>query len=211
MVADTGLWLPGRKVLISPISLGRPDWKKGIFSIRLTKVQIKNSPGIEEAYPVSVQKEMELHRYFGWPYYWYGAHVWGIDSYPAPLFKKKIPFDNINTKRPRENHLRSTNELIGYNIQAADQKVGHIEDFIIDDKSWTIRYIVVDTRNWLPGKKVLMAPDWIGLIEWSASKIHTVLSGDQVKNCPEFDSSRPINREYEVKLYDFYGRPKYWD
>jgi hypothetical protein len=211
MIADTRQWLPGRKVLISPISLGRPSWKKGILSVRLTKDQIKNSPVIEEAQPVSVQKEMEFLRYLELPYYWLGSQLRGIESNPAPLYNKTILLGNMSNKKPRENRLRSTNELIGYNIQAIDQKVGPVNDFIVDDKTWTIRYLIVDTRSWLPGKKVLMAPDWIGLIKWSESKLFTELTKDQVKNCPEFDPSKPINRDYEVKLYDFYGRPKYWD
>ena len=210
MVADTRQWLPGRKVLISPISLGRPSWKKGTLSVRLTKDQIKDSPGIDEAKPVSVQKEMEFLRYFELPYYWLGSQLGGIESFPAPLYNKKISMENNDVNNPRKNHLRSANEVTGYHIQAIDDEIGHVEDFIVDDLSWAIRYMVVDTKNWLPGKKVLVAPDWIGLIKWSKHKLFTELTKDQVKNCPEFDPTKPINREYEVKLYDFYGRPKYW-
>jgi hypothetical protein len=110
----------------------------------------------------------------------------------------------------KSSHLRSTREVIGYNIQASDGEIGHVEDFIVDDETWIIRYMVVNTRDWLPGKKVLVAPRWIEKVTWAESKVYVELTRESVKNSPEFDPSAPVNREYETKLYDYYGRPKYW-
>jgi hypothetical protein len=107
-------------------------------------------------------------------------------------------------------HLRSTQEVLGYYIHASDGDLGHVEDFIVDDDNWTIRYMVVDTRNWLPGKKVLVAPEWITEVSWGESKVYVDLTQDAIKDSPEYDPTETVNRLYEERLYDFYGRPKYW-
>jgi hypothetical protein len=107
-------------------------------------------------------------------------------------------------------HLRSTREVIGYHIQARDGEIGHVEDLIVEDEIWFIRYLVIDTRNWLPGRKVLVAPAWAEQVNWVERRVYLDLSRETVKNSPEFDPSMPVNREYEVRLYDYYGRPKYW-
>ena len=98
----------------------------------------------------------------------------------------------------------------GYHIEARDGEIGHVEDFIIDDETWEIRYVVVDTRNWLPAKKVLIAPRWIDRVSWNDSKVYVSLSQEAIKNAPEYHPDT-LNREYESKLHDHYNRPKYWD
>jgi hypothetical protein len=211
MVADTGKWLPGRKVLISPISLGESAWDFGHFQVRLTKNQIEEAPGLDEDAPVSRQHEIRWTQYYGWPYYWEGAGVWGIANYPNALFiQKELEAASEEISGAIDSHLRSETEVMGYHIQATDDEIGHVEDFILDDETWTIGYMVVDTRNWLPGRKVLVAPAWINSIDWSEGKVGVALTREQVKNSPEYDPSAPVNREHEARLYDFYGRPKYW-
>lgn len=210
MVADTGKWLPGRLVLISPISLDEPRWTDKSFPVRLTKKQIEDAPGFDEAKPVSRQHEIEYFGYYGWPFYWEGTHLWGATAFPGPLFDKNIEEKNKQKVDSDDKHLRSVNEVTGYHIKATDDEIGHVEDFIINDENWMIQYMIVDTRNWLPGKKVLVAPDWIDSIDWSERKVYVGLTREQIKDCPEFDPAMPINREYEENLYDFYGRPKYW-
>jgi hypothetical protein len=116
-----------------------------------------------------------------------------------------------SAQQEKEHHLRSTREVIGYHIQARDGEIGHVEDFIADDQTWAIQYMVVDTRNWLPGRKVLIAPAWIEKVDWLERLVHVDLLRETIQNSPEFDPSAPVNRAYEVRLYDYYGRPKYWD
>ena len=106
--------------------------------------------------------------------------------------------------------MRSAAHVTGYHIEAKDGEIGHVEDFIIDDETWEIRYMVVDTRNWLAGKKVLIAPRWIDRVSWNDSKVYVSLSREAIKNVPEYHQDT-LNREYEGKLYDHYNRPKYWD
>jgi hypothetical protein len=211
MVADTGKWLPGRKVLISPISLGKPDWNSRLFPVRLTKRQIDEAPDLDEDAPVSRQYEIKWTQYYGWPIYWGGEHAWGAVAYPGASYDAKTTKNETVEVDSGDHHLRSVDEVTGYRIQATDDNIGHVEDFIIDDQTWTVRYMVVDTRNWLPGRKVLVAPLWITSIDWAESKVRVDLTREQVKDSPEYDPSTPVKREYEGRLYDFYGRPKYWD
>lgn len=110
-----------------------------------------------------------------------------------------------------DSHLRSTKEVTSYYIEASDGDIGHVEDFLIEDESWTIRYIVVDTRNWWPGKKVLVSPEWIEQVSWTDSRVRVDVSRDTIKNCPEYDPSTPLSRDYENRLYRHYGRSKYWN
>ena len=110
-----------------------------------------------------------------------------------------------------QGRLRSVDEVIGYNIQATDGDIGHVEEFIVDDDTWIIRWFVVDTRNWLPGRKVLVAPDWVTRTSWGDRDVHVDVTRARIKDCPEYDPGLPINRRYEQQLYDYYGRPVYWE
>ena len=188
LVADTGSWLTERLVVISPASLSEPDWQTQRVPVTLTKQEVENSPPIKADLPVSRQDEITLVKHYGWVAYW---EVLAKDGRGDP-------------------HLRSAREVIGYHIEATDGDIGHVEDFIAETETWTIRYMVVDTRNWLPGRKVLVAPAWITNVEWGQSKVRVLLTREQVKNSPEFDPRVGVNRHYEQRLYDYYGRPKYW-
>lgn len=208
MVADTAKWLPGRKVLISPISLGEPDWSSRLFHVKLTKEQIEDSPPIDSDAPVSRQHEIKWFDYYGYSYYWGGTGVWGTAPYPGLLFSRNKEDKQMVPDTDKGNPcLRSAAEVIGYHIQATDDEIGHVEDFILDNETWTIRYMVVDTRNWLPGRKILVAPTWINSIDWAERKVSVAMTREQVKNSPEYDSSLPLTPEYEVSLSEHYGLP----
>jgi hypothetical protein len=212
MVADTGKWLPGRKVLVSPISLGEPEWASRRFPVNLTKKQIEEAPGLDHDAPVSRQYEARWFSHYHYPFYWGGDEPWGAGIEPRALATATAESDQSKGEaRPGDPHLRSVEEVIGYHIEATDGGIGHVEDFILDDHTWALRYMVVDTRNWLPGRRVLIAPTWVKAVEWSGEKAKIDLTREEVRNSPEYDPSTPANREYEVRLYDFYGRPKYWE
>jgi hypothetical protein len=117
-------------------------------------------------------------------------------------------------RRERESsdpHLHSAKEVIGYYIEATDGDIGHVEEFVLDDESWAIRYMVVDTRNWWPGKKVLVAPKWIERASWNDSRVYVNLSRHNIEEAPEYDLSKPLSRDYESNLHRHYGRSPYWD
>ena len=113
--------------------------------------------------------------------------------------------------------LRSARDVTGYYIAARDGDIGHVDDFLVDDRAWAIRYLIVDTRNWWPGKKVALSPEWIKTVSWAESRVHVDLQREEIKVAPEYDPSRPFEREYETRLFEYYdrrknwGRRKYWE
>jgi len=215
LVIDTGTWLPGRRVLISPVSLGQPDWMKNAFPVALTRDEIMNSPGLDSDKPVSRQQESELVDYYNWPMYWTPAALpegpFG-GGQPVPGMRVGERENPVTAREQPEGdpHLRSMREVAGYHIQAQDGRIGHIEDFIVDDEDWRVRYLVIDTRNWIPGRRVILAPDWFVRFDWRESLAHTGLTKATIKDAPPYDQSQPVNRDYEGQLHDYYGRPAYW-
>lgn len=206
LVVDTGGWLSGRRVLIAAGALDRPDWHTRLFRTNLTMQQVRGSPDIDATKPVQRGHETELHEYYNWVPYWqtgYGAAVLAIPSAPQ---QPKIREDTTGASPT----IRSTREVAGYRIHATDGPIGHVEDFIISDEDWVIRYIVVDTGSWLSGRSVLVSPEWVERISWERREVWVDVSRKTVEDCPPYDPSAPVNREYEVQMYDYYGRPKYW-
>jgi hypothetical protein len=214
IVVDTSGWLAGRRVLVSPWAVRGVDMDNKTIAVALTRAQVENSPGMETHEPVDRRYEMEYSRYYGYPYYWTGPYAWGMEAYPVPLSgSAALPAEPLAVAEPEggDPHLRSTSAVTGYYIQATDGDIGHVADFLVEDRSWTIRYAVVDTRNWWPGKHVLISPDWITRVDWQDSKVHVDLARDTIKNSPEYDASLPLDREYEMRLYESHRRPHYWD
>lgn len=214
LVADTGDWLPCRKVLLSPFAVtGLHTARHKAVEVNLTKKQIEDSPSIEAHKPVSRQFEAQYFQYYGWPYYWPGPLLWGPVDFPGPYIPAGIPAQGQPSGPPAEDqdaHLRSAIEVAGYHLQALDQHFGHIEQFIFDDESWAIRYLVADTRNWWPGKRVLLAPQWISWVSWSETRVYVDFDRDTVQRAPEYDPAAPITREYEQRLFEHYNRQPYW-
>jgi hypothetical protein len=216
-LVNTGGWLPGRLVLVSPISLRQAEWQSKRLDVALTKKQIEDSPPIDTHKPVSRQHEAVYLGYYGYPYYWGGPHLWGIASYPAGLTVQREAVTEAEAAEARagkespDSHLRSTDEVTGYHIEATDGEIGHVEDFVVDDETWAIRYLEVDTRNWWPGKKVLVAPQWIDNVSWPDSKVYVDLKRETIQNGPEWNDSVPVTREYENRLHNYYARSPYWE
>jgi hypothetical protein len=201
-------------VLISPFSLAHTDWQARRLDVALTKKQVENSPDINTHQPVSRQHEAAYLGYYGYPYYWGGPYLWGPAFYPAGLaIPATASTEGMAARIEREStdsHLRSAEAVTGYSIEAADGDIGHVDGFVVDDEAWAIRYIEVATRNWWPGKKVLVSPAWIERVSWPESKVHAGLSREAIKDAPQYLESMPITREYENRLYLHYGRPPYW-
>jgi hypothetical protein len=216
LVVDTGIWLRGRLVLVSPIALRQVEWESRRLDVALTKKQIEGSPSIDTHKPVSRQHEAVYMGYYGYPYYWGGPNLWGLASYPAGLTVQREAVTEAEVSQARagkesaDSHLRSTLEVTGYHIEAADGEIGHVRDFIVDDETWAIRYLEVDTHNWWPGKKVLVSPQWINRVSWPDSKVYVDLTRESIQNGPEWIESIPVTREYEHRLYDYYARSPYW-
>ncbi len=218
LVADVGGWLTNRQVLISPLAFGEP--RPTAFDINLTKEQIEKSPKLDVANPISRRQELQLREHYGWPVYWGSTAAVGVEPIVPPIApggenvreqrERQDRERHLQSRRENDPNLRSIKEVSGYHIAATDGELGHVSDFIVDNRQWYIRYLVVDTRNWLPGKHVVISPEWVTEVEWLDGKVYLDVTREQVKNAPEYDPSTPVNRAFEEVLYDFYGRPRYW-
>ncbi|MBA3595890.1 MAG: PRC-barrel domain-containing protein [Methylibium sp.] len=212
LVVDTGGWLSGRKVLISPHSIERLDRDQQRLTVALSRQQIEDAPGIDADKPVSRQHEIAFSDHYGYPYYWTGTGLWGAAAYPLTVGAMAVP--QAEDGRARElsqraaqaedaaadPNLRSSKEVIGYHIEAGDGSIGHIEDFLFDERSWQIRQAVVDTRNWLPGRLVLVSPEAIESVDWSARQVRVKLTREAVKASPPYDRNAPLSGEGESAL-----------
>jgi hypothetical protein len=209
LVADTQRWLPGRKVLISPLVVGPADWEGKRLPVLLTQEQVRNSPDISMDEELSAQDEVKYYNYYGFPYYWAGDNAWGPVTLPRDLVSKGIDRKIAVTEQANRSRLRSMKDVTDYSVQATDGEIGHVDDFIIDDNAWTIRYMIADTRNWLPGKKILVSPQWIAHVDWQDSKVYANLSREAIKTGPEYDPDK-LDRDYERGLYRHYGQENFW-
>jgi uncharacterized protein YrrD len=192
VVADTGSWMSGRLVLISPRAFGKLYQVGDALKVNLTRKQIEESPSIDSHKPVSRQYEEEYHKYYGWPYYWQGGMMWGVSDSPFTRPPEgRIPgmnvLEHVSDQPGSDPHLRSAKAVIGHHIQAADEVIGHVSDFVIDDANWAVKHMVVDTKNWLPGKRVLIAPNQISKISWDESKVYVNLTREAIIGAPIFD------------------------
>ena len=209
LVADTGNWLANRQVLLSPHATGPVSNAEQRIAIHLTRKQIADSPSVDSDKPVSRQSEVDYYAYYGWPMYWNGPFIWGPFPYiPRTREAQDAPTPPEHVWDP---HLRSTRDVIGHHVQGEDGAIGHVQDFIIDDETWAIRYLIVATRNWWPGKKVLIAPPWIGRISWDELKVFVTLSRENIKQSPEYTEASLLTRAYETDLHRHYSRRGYWD
>jgi uncharacterized protein YrrD len=207
LVADTGGWLANRAVLISPYALEAIETESSEIAVALTKKQIESSPPLSSDQPVSQQFEDSYYGYYGWPRYWYGSYSWGR----SPFIVNGSEDLYLDRKMNWDSHLRSTQAVSGYHIHAVDGKIGHVKDFIIDDQTWAIRYLVVEAGNWFTGKNVLISPQWIKSVNWNESAIYASLSKEEIKTSPEYSGETLLERAYEKNLYYHYGQQSYWD
>ena len=202
IVMTSGLF-EGSQVLISPISFRQVNWSTHRFELALTKQKVRDSPSVNVDKPVSRQHEWD------YPHYWEHSGQWGMGAHPDVLATGGWKGEPV--ERPADVHLRSAHDIRGHHLQGVDEEIGHVEDFIVDDESWEVRYLVVDTSNWWFGKKVLVAPRWASRVSWEENKVYVDITRAAVKNCPEWHPDAGVNREYEVRLYDYFGRPVYWE
>jgi len=199
LVVDTGNWLPGRRVLISPASLEPPEDRRDPLQADLTREQVERAPGTSEHPPISRTLEEAHAKYYGYTYYWAGPYLWGASPVPhaalPPVAGASAPQRAEATasrarhaadlhaaeQRAHESHLRSASEVAGYRIRASDGELGRVEDFVIDDADWSVAEMVVDTSVWLPGGKVLVPPAAISGIDWERGEVRVRLSRDGLR------------------------------
>ena len=227
-VVETGSWLERRRVLISTSAMGKSEGDRNLIPVRLTREQVRNSPPLDTSRPVSRHDETALNTYYGWSPYWSQTGIASLGgvvhpsmvyadspsgalgsgfgtvsgpTVPDPAFGAGIRSEGAE---PGVGGVHSTHETIGYRIDATDGAVGHVEDFLFEDAGWSIQFLVVDARNWLHGRKVLVAPAWIQGVVWGEARIAVDLSRDPIKASPEYAPYRPYTAEEAVRLHDYY-------
>jgi len=218
LVVDTSAWLGGREVLVSPYSINQPDWAGNVLPATISKKQIEDSPGIETDQPVSRQYERSYLGYYGYPFYWGGSGLWGDGYYPG-IYRQGMDAEDYAgyngylsgpSADDGDPHLRSCDAVKGYHIRASDGEIGHVQGFLLDDSTWSIRYLIVNTSNWWVGHKVLISPEWIDKVSWAGSFVATTLDRQAIKAAPAYDEYAPFGRDGESALYDHYDRKAYW-
>ena len=219
LVVDTGTWLMGREVLVSPYAVKQPLGSDKEVHVALTQHQVQTSPDVDTRQPVSRQHELEFMRHYQYPEYWDGGGLWAMGAMPYPP-PPMVPIadDGVATEamierdsRAADVHLRSAVHVKGYDIQASDDSIGVVQDFVFDDQNWAIRYLVVDTSHWWQGgHRVLVGMAWADSIDWATRKVHVRLSRLQVQSSPVFEDVGSIHREYEMRLHKNYDREGYW-
>jgi hypothetical protein len=212
LVVDTGSWILGRKVLLPASHVKPPEQGASSITVDLTRQQVEESPGTGVDLPVSRQMETSLYDHYGWAPYW---GVAGTMGYVPPIAYTSAPYPAAGVVAPSvapgtapeleggdaaaeepkgDPHLRSADEVMSYYIHARDGDLGHVEDILLQGDEWTIRYFIVDTKNWWPGKMVLVEPDAIESIAWEDRSVHVGRTREQIKSAPEYDPTRPIER-----------------
>ena len=228
LVVETGAWLSSRRVLISPIAINEPNWSEKSFPAAITQEQVKNSPNIDTDKPVSRQHEIAYSGYYGYPHYWGGGGFWGNGVYPGMMLwgvgsggmseslagrPRKSPMEAETDEERRQHddpHLRSGNAVVKYDVHATDGDIGHVQGLLIDERSWAIRYLIINTSNWWLGQQVLIAPQWIEGVSWNDRKVSVSLTRDAVRGSPAHTPGTRTERDEETRIHDHYGRPGYW-
>ena len=226
LVVDTGSWLDSRQVLISPISLLKPDWATHTLPVSITQEQVRHSPDIDTDKPVSRQHEQDYLGYYGYPAYWGGVGLWGEGVVPYGLVPESVGFGGDRAEQEREAeayaeakrarhrnddpHLRSCQAVMGYHLHATDGEIGHVEGMLVDEQTWAIRYLIVNTSNWWLGHQVLVAPQWVTAVHWAEESVVVDLTRLSIQEAPPFDSTAELNRLTEMGLYKHHGRSGYW-
>jgi hypothetical protein len=216
---DTSNWLIRRKALISPVALTAPDWKNKTIQTNLSQEQINNCPGIGVHRPVSRQQEIKYFAYYGYPIYWGGNGLWGEGLYPAGLMSansKRDPQPNAVASKAYsiaqndDPHLRSWEKVKGYKVQGADEDIGHITDFLVDEQTFAIRYVIVQTSDWWFGNQVLISPQWFSEVQWSDSTVIVKHTRDEIQSAPTYNSTEKLERSREEDIHKHYGFHGYW-
>jgi len=212
MIVNTGGWLAGKQVLVSPLGIQSGDSDHRRIELNMSPEQVQHSPSINSEMPVSKQQEAEYYDYFHWPYYWHGAGIWGIAPSIEDALDRPFPIE-LRSKEIEQphNHLRDLKEILKYHIRATDRQFGHVNDFMFDDRDWVIRYFVIKSSSWFSTNRTLISTKWIEGIRWEDRVFQVGLHSKKMKGAPQFRPDLPIDRSYENKLHEYYNQPIYWE
>lgn len=199
VVVDTGSWLPRRLVLLSPHAFGSFNQDGVSLLVNLSRKQIEDSPAIEEHEPVSRQYEEEYFRYYGWPSYWNGGEMWGATGFPIVAPPHLVPILEESGGGPAvdgdDPHLRSTKAVTGYRIHTHEGAIGHVKDFMIDDKSWAIRHLVIEAGPWFERKEIEISPAHVERISYEESAVFVNVTKESIQEATDYEKPQPVYLE----------------
>jgi sporulation protein YlmC with PRC-barrel domain len=179
LIVDTGSWLTRHSVLISPLSVEAVSWETRQIRLSIDREKVEKSPDIDYHKPISRQQEAEYHSYYGYPYYWADTSMWELSPIPAYV-PATSPKQSPETPQ-EDNHLRSTNEIIGCQVKASDGEIGRVRDLLVDEDSWGVKSIVIDEAD---------APEQSGLdlpvssvlrLSWTDRSVYVNVSRDEIR------------------------------
>lgn len=197
LVVKTGGLLNHERVLISPLGIATLDWPNQAVKLNLTRKKIEASPKVDTELPVFRQMEKSYFDYNGWPYYWDDVGIWGIDPsnfITAGGQSSAQPGDSRGKIDGADPHLRSCRIVDHYSIEAEGTRFGHVIDFLIDDTTWEIKFLLVDSRTWWPSRPVMIDPKWVHSVDWFVKCIKVRKSKKEIESSPEFKSEEFIGR-----------------
>jgi uncharacterized protein YrrD len=205
---DTGTWLEHREVLVAPAAVHAPDWDARVLPVDLTIDQVRRSPRIDSDASLTREHELALIQYYNWPMYWGAPGFTDGLMYALPPMPPTAELGALAARHPpvldEQHHIRSVAEVRGYHVVANDGEIGHVEDFVIDDVTWEVECLAIGTRNWWPGRRVLLAPEAIYEVGWDEAKVYVDLSREQVRSSPPYHAEAPIPTEYVDQLHVHY-------
>jgi hypothetical protein len=191
LLIDTGKWFSGKRVLISPMSVPN-GWGRNEVRLSLTKDQVWNSPEIKDDQPLSSESEGQVLTYYGYPDYWGAGGAWGNYDSPTALIAAptadKTPASRESGIDPEARHLCSIKKSTGYHLHARNGEIGHVDDFLIGQESWRIRYLLVDTSNWIGGRSVIVSPEAVEGIDKDRGLLRVAADREAIKHAPELDT-----------------------
>jgi sporulation protein YlmC with PRC-barrel domain len=213
LIVETGSWFSKRKVLLPLSALGKPDRETRHFTVHLTRQQVKDSPDVDTDQPVSRHKEAHVYNYYNWNPYWTSGFAPMSNAIATPTV---MPFlgDTIDPRYEDgtdsvqddgDPHLRSVQAVIGYHIVATDGDIGHVEDFLVEDETWQLRYMTVDTKNWLPGERVLLPVRMIAEIDWLTKLMTVKIDREEVKSSPPYDPQMTSDGPLNERSHQYFG------
>jgi hypothetical protein len=242
LAIDTGNWLYSRSVLISPIAIGKPNWAERALPVSITREQVKGSPHIAAGQPISRQFEKQYLGYYRFSYYWDGVGLWGDGAAPGVLItgalasppteasrEREIAYEHAESTQQQQQqqqqdhqdiHLRSCKAVVGCHIHASDGDIGRVQGMLVDEDTWAVRYLIVETGHWWRGHQVLIAPQWIEAVGWQPKWIKEVgwadavvtvnLTRQAVQDAQPYSAGLQLERAQEAALHQHYGLPGYW-
>ncbi len=202
LIVRSGEWLKARRLVVPLVFIKNIEDRDQRLDIDLTREQLEQSPDLDLARPLRLEHQEKLQKYYGWPPYW-PERGFKTPFIPSPEEAE----EDVKEESPvKDKILRSCREVFGYRLRTPEGESGEVEDFLVEPDDWMIRYIVFDTRRWLPAKRVLLVPEWVDGINWEDQSFRMDLEIERIRGAPEYDPSRPLDREAEEELSEYYKK-----